>query len=186
MNADPDSTQPPPINLTLPPVDQYRWPYIQPLGCLTLLAAQCDNELIDLIALARSGSREKISDSDYEAAADLVRHWKPNTEHEIVSSLNVDDVHFVNSIKQALQQFGRLRDRRHRAIHDAVSLGWDDDHGLLAITVGYPKKKGRATFTIEEVGPEVIAALACEFGELHADLEHCLYMLQKKLESHTP
>jgi hypothetical protein len=165
----------PPVEL--PPIDDFRRPFVEPLGCLTLLAAQCDQAVINVVALGRAGSWQRINSQLFAEASDVARHWRASEAEKILASLNLVDEHLLSQVREALGQYGILRERRHRAIHDALVVGHDFDRGAVTMTVGYVKAAGKVTYNVGEVTPQDIAALARDFGDLRVYLEHCLWLL---------
>ena len=113
----------------------------------------------------------------FEKAADRVRHWLPTNPLKDLENVAGLPPQIQLPFYDCLARFGDLRDRRNRFVHDAVEVGWDEESGATTLKVGFPKVAGRPLYVAEPVTPEVIAALACEFGELRADLEHVRYML---------
>lgn len=167
--------------MKLPPVDVYRQPFVVPMGHLAMQAAYADLELIGLCAIAPfEGSDLQMKGT--EVAARL-RNWGPGTKEFVTERLTLipDD----NLRGQAMDAFGRfqhLRDQRHRIVHDAIEVGIFEEAGsyeVAALHVQYIKSgKGRSERRLVRVSPDAIASLACEYYELHKDLETVVFGLR--------
>jgi hypothetical protein len=142
------------------------------------MAALADNLLTDILAISNAGSEELATATHFTKASGLVRHWGARERKKATQMIKDLPETLRSAVTECLERFGALKERRNRAIHDAVDLGWDGENNrLLALAIGYPKVAGETAFRIERVTPDVIADLACEYDELRADLEHCRYML---------
>jgi hypothetical protein len=147
---------------------------------LTLLAAQCDQAVINIVAVGRSGSWQATNGQAFADASELTRHWRASEVAKILASLRLpDDDHLVQTVDDCLRRYGALREKRHRAIHDALVVGYDYDQGAVTLAVGYLKAAGKTTYAIGTITPEDISAIARDFGELRADLDHCLWMYRR-------
>lgn len=170
----------------LPDVDKYRRPFIEPLGYLTLFAAQSENLLIGIIALLDAQPDRLDSDlaSELAAASELVWPWKSaDTVNNKIESRVVEPV-LASQLTTVVADFSSLRERRHRAIHDAVEVGFSDVDGAITLSVGYPRTNRQAKRTIKAVSPEDISKLAREFNELRADLSSLEWRLREYLSGH--
>ena len=167
--------------MRLPPVDIYRAPFVLPLGHLTMQAAYADLELIGLCAIVPFEGSD-LQMQGVEVAARL-RNWGPSTVEFVVQRLlMIGDENIRSQAMEAFQRFQFLREQRHRMIHDAIELGLFEEPGgyeVGALQVQYIKAgKGNSVRQLERVSPEAIAALACEFYELHKDLDAVVYGLR--------
>lgn len=163
--------------MRLPTVDEYRQPFIEPLGYLTLFVARVDLLMTDCIALALAGGDPEAPASSYESAAARVRRWPNANPLKGLESIARLPPQIQLPFGDCLARFSDLRDRRNRFVHDAVEIGWDEDTGASTLKIGFPKVSGHPLYVAEPVTPDDIAALACEFGELRADLDHLRYVL---------
>lgn len=165
--------------MRLPNVDQYRQPFVEPLGYLTLLAARVDLLMTDCIAIIFAGSDPHASGSLFEKAADRIRHWVAADSRKGLSNIGLLDAHAQDLIHDCLERYGKLKESRNRYVHDAVEVGWDSHEGVSLLKIGFPKVQKKTSYSVESVTPDDIAALACEFGELRADLDLVRSMLLK-------
>jgi hypothetical protein len=160
--------------MRLPPVDIYRRPFIEPLGHLVLFAAKADHALIDLVVIGLPLGE----DTTQERVSEKLRNWGKDAKAFAVQAVSsVDNEAFVQRAKALIESYDKLREKRHRAIHDAVEPGIftdDDGSGLASVAplrVGYVKANGVTSLRIDVVTPESVAELAYEFYDLAADLE---------------
>ncbi|MDB5472781.1 MAG: hypothetical protein JWP99_84 [Devosia sp.] len=155
--------------MKLPPVDVYRKAFIEPIGHLAMQAAYTDGRLIELCAsipepMEVSGVAGKLRNWD-EKAKELVRQ-----RFQLIPDSAERCLAF-----SCAQTFGMLRLRRNRVLHDAIGVAiYDEESGyrIGALQVQYPaQKEAVKKRQLSPVRPEDIAALACEFYELHRNLE---------------
>src|SRR5690606_12980713 len=85
----------------------------------------------------------------------------------------IPDPHWQDRARDAVRRYGELREKRHRAIHDAVSVGiFPSGDGLYEarpLGVQYRREKTVTTVMLNHVTPAGIALLAWEFYELQRD-----------------
>lgn len=159
-----------PGDLRLPPVDKYRLPFIEPLGHLVLNAARADNALINLVAA--------VSNTSPSAVAHTLRNWGPETRAWVLQAINrVDDADddLADQAKALVATFHELRERRHRAVHDAVEVGIfggpEGGYEVRPLHEGYVRSGKTTAYRLEPVTPKALAALAYELHDLAALLE---------------
>jgi len=155
--------------LRLPPVDDFRRPLMEPLGCLILHAAWFDHALIDFMALLRG------PDTSSTEVAHKLRNWDSSFLTETIDAANVD-----NQLAVDLHAFiGRvevLRKRRHRVVHDAIEVGADgnsaDGYVAMLLREGFERHgKERSAHRLTKVTPEEIAAIACTYYDFQLEID---------------
>ncbi len=162
--------------MRLPIVDQFRQPFIEPLGHLVMFAAKVDNELVLMVCAARG---ETIGTS---AVAHKLRNWTAEAKAYVLAAINeIGDDELRARAVALICTFESLRDRRHRAVHDSWEVGvfGSDEEGyqVRPLRVGFIRKDKATTEYIVEVTASEIAALACEYADLAQDIEEITYML---------
>lgn len=160
--------------MIFPPVDQYRMPFVEPIGHLTMQAAYAESELITLCAtIPYDGSPHQMSPSD---AARHLRNWNEATRMFVENRLLlVTDKHWQDQARDAFERYCALRVLRHRTVHDAIEVGIFGGHGdqpatVHALGVQYKYDKSATAVLLNRVTPEVVAQLACEMFEVQQDL----------------
>lgn len=155
--------------MRIPPVDEYRLPFIVPLGHLAMQAARADNELI---ALCARTSQPELPTTE---VAHNLRNW--SSEAKAFTRARIDLIRDQSQRERAidaLQRYESLRKARHRAIHDAVELGIEGDgplYTVVPIAIQYERQdRVRTAEKFNPVTPEMIADLAYEFYEVQQDL----------------
>ncbi|MBP2558006.1 hypothetical protein J2857_000757 [Neorhizobium galegae] len=167
--------------LRLPNVDEFRQPFIEPLGHLVMQAAYADNELIELCSkIPSEGSPHQMPP---EEVAQKLRNWDQKAKAFVHLRINmITDDRLRDQASDALTRFDTLRTQRHRAIHDAVEVGIfgsGDTYEVSALALEYRREKSCTTVSLNTVTPEVIANLACQLYELQRDLNSVTYALTR-------
>ncbi|WP_157928859.1 hypothetical protein [Pararhizobium haloflavum] len=167
----------------LPPVDEYRAPFIEPLGHLAMQAAYADNNLINLCAVIPfEGSPNNLA---IEVSAAELRNWNRESRQFVrdrIALISQPDLR--QSANALVDRFSNLRMQRHRAIHDAIDVGLFGNERAgyyakpLAIEYAQPRKEPPQQ-RFNAVTPDKIAALACEFYELQKDLDMIAFQLDR-------
>lgn len=164
----------------LPPVDEYRQPFIEPLGHLLLHAAALDNALVELCSmLAEPGTDEPM----LPTVAGRLRNWTEDTRLFVEQTFaTITDDHWRGEALRMLARFVALREERHRAVHDAVDVGIFGDavdgYEVRPLRVGFPRVGRDTIFHVVQVTPESIATLAVAIYELKEDVESAIYALR--------
>lgn len=165
--------------LRLPPVDEFRAPFVQPIGHLAMQAAHAEDELVTMCAcIPRNFAPEQMS---RDAAAHKLRNW-PAAEDFIAERIAlIAESHIKAKAQDAVTRYLALRDKRHRAIHDAVSLGifgQGEEYEVVPLGVEYRRNdRHSTTMLLNRVTPEHIADLACQLYEVQKDLNAVTYYL---------
>ena len=165
----------------LPPLDDYRRPFVVPIGHMAMQAARVDNLLIELIATVPRPPNPQPGIAEVGAR---LRNWGPDQAHYVEETLALVEVDAVRD--QALllvDRFTALRDLRHRAVHDAIEVGIspteDGKWQGRAISVGYLRPKhGQPRQAISQVSVELIGHLAMQLYALGQEIEGVLYALR--------
>ncbi|MCJ9752152.1 hypothetical protein MOV61_15645 [Neorhizobium sp. BETTINA12A] len=167
--------------LRLPNVDEFRQPFIEPLGHLAMQAAYADNELIELCSqIPSEGSPHQMR---LEDVAQKLRNWDKKAEAFVRLRIHmIADAGLRDQALDALTRFETLRTQRHRAIHDAIEVGISgsgDMYDVSALAVEYRRGKQSTTVSLNAVTPEVIADLACQLYDLQRDINSVTYALTR-------
>lgn len=153
--------------MKLPPVDQYRAPFVEPIGHLAMQTAYAEDELIELCANIPS---HKMAN---EEVAHQLRNWNAETLGFIDQRLSlISDNGLQDQARDAIKRYDELRVARHRAVHDAISIGLmvhDDGYDVKAMGVEYRRGKGSTSIHYNYVTPDVIADLACQMYDVQKD-----------------
>jgi len=170
-------------HMQLPPVDVYRAPFVEPIGHLAMQAAYADKELFELVSESSQGSEDLKVSSD--EAAHCLRIWDDKAKAFAAARVDlITDLHQRNAAHEALNRYGRLKEQRHRTIHDSVEVGifGTDETGYFTKPLHLEHRKvGRRTESwLHKITPEQIAALACEVYELQKDLGAITYALRSQ------
>lgn len=158
--------------LRLPPVDVYRAPFIQPIGHLAMQAALAEDALIGMCAeIPASFAEEQMN---YGAAAHELRNWGGPAESFIASRLALLADELRAQAEDAVSRYAKLRLQRHRAVHDAVTVGIfgsAEYYYVEPLAVAYIREGKSTVQSVTKVTPEAIAELACELYEVQQDLQ---------------
>jgi len=166
--------------MKLPSVDQFREPFVAPIGHLAMQAAYADEQLALLCAAVSEEGEDPMSP---EAAAHKMRNWDDNSKRFASDLLSgIDQPEIRASALAALQEYGDLRELRHRAIHDSISVGLygDSETGYEARPLAVEFRRGRKTTTqhLRETTPDHVAAVACRLEEVQKTFEFITYQLR--------
>ncbi|TKT78411.1 hypothetical protein [Aquamicrobium sp. LC103] len=167
--------------MRLPYVDQYRAPFVEPIGHLAMQAAYADNNLFALIA--ECSKADLAFTVTIDTAAHELRVWNEDAKSFASQRIAlIVDPGLRNEALDALSRYGSLKTKRHRAIHDAVDVAifGNDEVGYAPkpIQIEYRKVSKTTTESWEnKITPEMIASLACEMHELQKDIDHITYVL---------
>ncbi|MEQ1943901.1 hypothetical protein ABMA32_15920 [Mesorhizobium sp. VNQ89] len=174
--------------MKLPSVDQFREPFVLPIGHLAMQAAYADEQLALLCAAASEEGENPLSP---EETAHKMRNWDDNSKRfafDLVSGIGQPEIRA--SALVALQEYGDLRELRHRAIHDSISLGLygDAEAGYEARPLAVEFRRGRETTTqhLRETTPDHVAAVACRFEEVQKTFEFITYHLRDSRAENRP
>jgi hypothetical protein len=173
------------LNLRLPPVDEYRAPFVQPIGHLAMQAAHAEDELVTMCACIPKNRAPGQMTRD--AAAHRLRNWPDAIQfiHERVSLIAEPGVRA--NAEDAVARYIALRDRRHRAIHDAVSIGIfgkGDDYQVVPLGIEYRRNDRQSTTMLQyRITPELLADLACQMYDVQKDLNAVTYFLNNGVEA---
>ncbi len=164
--------------MRLPPIDQFREPFIVPLGHLVMQAAYADEQL----ALLCSASSAEVEMSP-ESAAHNLRNWDDAAKKFARDRLTgIGQPEIRASALQALDEYGDLRMLRHRAIHDSISLGLygDENTGYEArpLAVEFRRCRNQTTLALRATTPDDVAAVACRLYEVQKTFEFIVHQLQ--------
>lgn len=166
--------------MILPPVDQYRAPFVEPIGHLAMQAAYADDNLISLCArIPFDGSEHQLPPQE---VAHKLRNWSPEAKEFIRQRLDqIIDQDLRDRAIDAVDRLSALRDKRHRAVHDAIAIGifgTDGEYEAKPLSVEYRREAGSTSVVLTQITPERIATLACEMYEVQKDLEFISQQLQ--------
>lgn len=167
------------VAMRLPSVDVYREPFIAPLGHLVMFSAKADNELVRLVCAARGESVPA------NQVAHKLRNWgEPAKSYVLAALREVTDPDLRAQAIELVEQFERLRERRHRCVHDAVEVGVFGSevvgYEVRPLHVGFVRQDRDNTFeNIVEVTADEIASLAFAYADLASELEARCYMLSQ-------
>lgn len=155
------------MKFKLPPVDVYRAPFVEPIGHLSMQAAQADQAVVALVAaIPFDGSPDQLAPLDVDAR---LRNWTEQARLFALSRLSlIPDPDLRAQAEEAIKKFEWLRNARNRVIHDAVGIGLDFDGSAHALAVEYRKGHG---IMLHKVTADQVAALACDLYELNQDLQ---------------
>lgn len=171
--------------MKLPPVDQFREPFVVPLGHLTMQAAYADEQLASLCAATCAECNDRLS---AEAAAHRLRNWDDAAKQFARDCLRaIKPPEFRDRALAALDDYETLRTLRHRAIHDALSVGLfgdaDTGYEARALAVEY-RRSGRETkLQLRVTTPDDMAHVACRLHEVQKTFEFIAYQLSDSLRS---
>lgn len=171
----------------LPPVDQYRADFVVPIGHLAMQAAYADDNLISLCArIPFDGSEHQLPPQD---VAHKLRNLSPQAKEFISQRLGlIVDKDVRDQATETVDRLFALRDKRHRAVHDAIAIGIFGDNGKYEakpLSVEYRREAGSTSVILTQISPDQIAALACEMYEVQKDLEFLAQQLQPSSELNT-
>lgn len=173
--------------MRLPPVDDYRAPFVVPIGHLAMQAAYADNKLFELVAACPPKAVEEAITVD--TVAHKLRVWDDKTRPFAEERVRrIADLDLRAEAEHALSRYGDLKLRRNRAIHDAVEIGifGSEETGYLPkpLQVEYRRVDGKTTQSwLHKVTPDLIASLAYELYDLQKDMEAVTYNLRQQREA---
>lgn len=165
--------------MRLPIVDQFRQPFIEPLGYLVMFAAKADGELVRMICASRG---EAVGAN---VVAHELRNWTAEAKGYVLAALSeIADGDLRQNAVALIDTFESLRDRRHRAVHDTWEVGIfgseEDGYEVRPLRVGFVRQdKATTVESIVEVAASEIAALACEYEDLARDFGTVTYTLSR-------
>lgn len=158
--------------LKLPPVDVYRAPFVEPIGHLAMQAAYAEEQLAALCAaIPFKGSNQQMTE---EEAAHQLRNWGSRAEAFVTARLNLLDPETRALVAEPIARYIALRDRRHRVIHDAVTLGlWGEGKETYVQPLGseFRRDGQQTTRILNPITPEDVADLACQMHDAYKDIE---------------
>lgn len=169
--------------MRLPPVDVYRAPFVEPIGHVTMQAAYAEEELINLCSVVpHDGSPLQLA---VEVVAKRLRNFTASAEEFINERLSlIAEDHVKAEALDAVSRFLQLRTGRHRAVHDAVTIGIFEAEGdkyvVQPLGVEYrtaSDDKSKAEQLLYTITPEQVAELACELHEVQKDFSSIAYMI---------
>jgi hypothetical protein len=166
--------------MELPPTDIFREPFVIPLGHLTMQAAYAEKHLISLCAGAPGEG--KPAEMSEEEAAHALRNWDQSGKAFALERANlIAKPHLRDSAIEAIDRYDALRLARHRAIHDAISIGifeeGEKNYAVRPLAVEY-RRTGKATTThIREITPEAVADLAMQLNDVQKTFEFIVYAI---------
>jgi hypothetical protein len=169
--------------MKLPPVDKYRSRFIEPIGHLAMQSAHAEDELISLCSrIPFDGSPSQLSRED---TAQKLRNWNDSTRQFVDERLSlIPSDQLRDQAYDAVCRYQELRSLRHRAVHDAISLGiFDAGDGSFvaqALSVEYRREKQETSVYLNPITPEEIADLAYRMYEVQKDLNAVTYALSAK------
>lgn len=155
----------------LPPVDSFRLPLIEPLGHLVLHAAWLDNELIEFVAMLLPYG----PDTTVEQVAHELRNWNAEFLKRTIDRA-APNAGLASDFHQFVDRLKALRDRRHRAIHDAMEVGIDTSGSdgrarSILLSEGYQRKGKMSEHALSPVTPEDIGAIASEYYDMRLEID---------------
>lgn len=157
--------------LRLPPVDEHRQPLIEPLGHLILQSSWFDNALIEFIALLLPFGLDTTSTQ----VAHELRNWNDKFVRCTIEGA-IGDHELVTDLHQFIDRVARLRERRHRMVHDAIEVGIEPrpSGGFRAVLLreGYQRRsKVHSEHQVDAVTPDEVVALAWAYYELRMEID---------------
>jgi len=166
--------------MILPQVDRFREPFIVPLGHLTLAAAQCELALSELIATSEIHPEFidlpcMFTTAVNSAALGLRRAGEKkftNIKRKLVSVCSDND---RADMIEAIDSYYRLKEKRNRAIHDAIQVGITDEDEVVPLRISHQRR----IYSVEHITPDDIASLAYELFVLTSDLNALTYRLKR-------
>ncbi len=166
--------------MRLPPVDKYRAPFVEPIGHLAMQAARSEQLIIELLgAIPYDGSDLQISPGEIEPKTRDLQSNEPFISQRL--SL-IDNAELREQVRDAIDQFKRLKEFRNRIIHDAVEVGISMDGEAFALAVAYRREKRNPSVVhLHPVEAHQIADLACDIYELNQDIDTLLYRIRHRV-----
>lgn len=167
--------------MRLPNVDQFREPFVLPIGHLAMQAAYAEAQLIGLCSTTSLPEAEPIG-----AVTKKLRNWTESAKRYAVRrALLIRDEGIRHAAIEAIGRYDDLREQRHRAIHDAIDVGLEgeEDSGYAVVPLGVQN----APSTRHEVGgprlyqltAEKLAELACELEDVQKTFAMIIWHLER-------
>ncbi|MFP5076592.1 hypothetical protein ACLE20_04735 [Rhizobium sp. YIM 134829] len=175
------------MSTRLPPVDIYRAPFIEPMGHLAMQAAYAEQAIIELCALAMemapaSQQERHLAEARRMKVTAELRNWSEKFALACLSHL--PDEEMREASEGLARQYTQLSKQRHRAIHDAIHVGIDDDNRVLALRLQYEKlTPGSSVARLHETSAEDVATVAFALYDLQQDIGVKVYQLASLLGS---
>lgn len=169
--------------MELPQVDEFRKPFVEPLGHLTMQAAYAELRLIELCASPALPEAPTIG-----VAGHKIRNWGEKARKFVQKRIeHIQDEGIRNSAFDAVGRYDQTRQQRHRAIHDAIDVGIDGnaDDGYAIVLLGtqtIAKSHNQIGGTLyRDISVEPVAALACELEDIQKTIEFIVWQLERQL-----
>lgn len=153
-------------SLPLPPVDEFRQPFIEPLGHVTLQAAYLEQNLVRLSALLETPPKHRFQNPIPTEGS--VKLNDARFEKRLLAAVKAHHPLGNGAAKKVREAF-ELRKRRNRFIHDAAEVLYElqaDGRLTVAVHARRPNAdpaKGEAYLT--KVEPHQVASLALDIYE---------------------
>lgn len=172
-----------------PSVDEFRQPFVEPLGHLVLNAAQADMALLELCAIVnRMGTDEASEQAAYAEAARKLRNHDKKTEVYLTATIEkIEGGHWKQAAADAIARFVEARKERHRAIHDVVDVGafGNGTDGYYALPLRR-KYKPTGELQVSKITPTDIMQLAHRYHIIWMDLDVLVSVATKLNEGEQP
>jgi hypothetical protein len=172
-----------------PSVDEFRQPFVEPLGHLVLNAAQADMALLELCAIVnKTGADEASEQSAYgEATRKLRNHDKKAEAYLTATIAKIDGDFWKEAAADAIARFVEARKDRHRAIHDVVDVGafGNGEDGYYALPLRR-KYEPTGELKVSKITPTDIMQLAHRYHIIWMDLDVLISVATKLNEGEEP